>query len=275
MRCDQMDVSLSSRLSFADTESDQKAELGTIHCREDVSFENSAYEGSRLIHVQRGHVAELILDSVKATSFAQGPGQILVWNRSKGNQAGLAPRDTIQANRPINSVTSDWDYTHVNFKGRMNGKIDQQRSTFHNSVMIVHGPVERPSATIDPDHLPPNAGSMRCNNLECTYKSKTEAQPKDYYQLVGIGNSRIEGHGFYANADEISFDGSKDLYMLRAYGNQTAMIAIDSDSPLLPDNIRQPKVRNGRHETVGRRIDFNPVTKTVKVDWSSGATGSQ
>jgi hypothetical protein len=263
MRCEQMDVSLSARISFADADLEQQPELGTIHCREEVSFENTEYEGNRLSRVQRGRVAEFVLERLKGTSFAQGPGQILVWRRSKSQPAGLPQRDVIQANRPINAVTSDWDFTRVNFKGRMTGNLDRQRSTFHDTVLIVHGPVSLPNEMIDSDHLPNAAGSMRCDKLEFTHQSKGPDNPNDYQQLVGWGNARIEGRGYYANADEISFDGRKELYMLRSHGNQSAMLAQDAGPG-----------RN-RNESFGRRIEFIPATQTVKVDWATGATGGQ
>jgi hypothetical protein len=260
MRCEQMDVGLSSKLSFTDPRQEQQPDLRTIYCHENVTFENSAYEANKLVRVQRGRVAEFTLDRLKGESFAQGPGQMQVWQRGSGNQSPLAPRSVIQANRPINAVTSEWAFTKVDFKGRMTGNIDRQRSTFHDSVLIVHGPMNPPN-TIDADHLPPLAGSMRCDKLEFTHKSKGPNQPKAYQQLVGWGNAQIEGRGFYANADEISFDGAKGLYMLRAHGNQSAMIAQDADV-------------GGRREASGRRIEFIPATKSVRVDWATGAVGS-
>ena len=93
------------------------------------------------------------------------------------------------------------------------------------------------------------------------HHSKGPNHPEDYQQLVGKVNARIEGRGFYANASEISYDGAKGLYMLRSYGNQTATIAQED--------------KNGRrHEASGRRIEFIPATKTVKVDRATGASGS-
>jgi len=258
MRCELMDVRLSTRLSFAD-KNPEKPELDTIHCREDVTFENSEYEGNRLTRVQRGRVAEFKFQRLQGTSFAQGPGQIQAWQRGRNAPPGNGPTNLIQANRPINSVSSDWDFTRVDFKGRMTGNLEPQRSTFHDSVLIVHGPVSLPNETIDPDHLPAQAGSMRCEKLEFTHQSKGPQNPRAYQQLVGWGNAQIEGRGFYANADEISFDGSKGLYMLRAHGNQSATIAQDTD-------------QGPRHEAAGRRIEFIPATRTVKVDWATGAS---
>ncbi|MBC8112864.1 MAG: hypothetical protein H7062_00650, partial [Candidatus Saccharimonas sp.] len=263
MKCEQMDVELLARLSFADPDlQQQQPDLKSIHCHENVSFENSTYEGTNVVQVVRGQMAEFTLDQARDTAFAQGPGHMKLWQRGKNNPAGLAPHDVIQANRPITVVASDWNYTRVDFKGQMTGNIKRQRSMFHDSVRIVHGPVKRPPDTIDRDNLSDEAGTMRCDKLEFSHHSKDASSPTDYLQLVGHGNAEIEGRGFYGNADEISFDGSKGLYMLRAYGNQNAMVARDS-------------VRGPRGNATGRRIEFIKSTNFLSVDRVTGASGGQ
>ena len=262
MKCEQMDVELASRISFSDPSINQRPDLKSIFCRENVTFENSEHEGTKLVQIRRGKVAEFTLDRVKNTAFAQGPGHMQIWQRGKSNQAALAPTDVIQANRPITVVASDWDYTRIDFKGRMTGNIERQRSMFHDSVRIVHGPVKRTTDTIDADNLPAEAGSMRCEKLEFVHQPKGPDNPKAYQQLVGHTNAQIEGRGFYAIADEISFDGSKGLYMLRAHGNQNAMVSRDSE-------------RGPRGNATGRRIEFIPSRNVVLVDRASGASGGQ
>lgn len=257
MLCEQMDVSFDSRLSFSDTKLNKQPELATIECREDVTFNSSAYEGNKLIRAQRGKVAEFTIDRINSSTFAQGPGEIQVWQRA---EEGANHREGSQANRSTNSVVTDWNFTRITFKGRMKGKIHDQSSTFFDSVQVVHGPVERPNEKIDVDHLTAKAGSMRCDQLEFSFHNKDATHAKDYVQLAGSGNTRIEGYGFYANAQEISYDGAKGLYMLRSYGNESATIALDS--------------KGKRHEASGRRIEFIRETQTIKVDWATGATGS-
>ena len=265
MRCEQMDVKLDSRLSFTDLEARTQPELSSVHCREDVTFENSEYEGNKLVGVQRGSVAEFTVKNLKSETIAQGPGHIEIWMRDKrslekSNSDIAGPRAMSRANRPISAVTSEWNYTRVDFKGKMTGKIDSQRSKFHDGVWIVHGPVARPNDKINRDKLPADAGSMRCEELQFANHSADDEHPEDYQEMVGRGNAEIEGRGFYANADEICYDGSKGSYMLRAHGNQSATIARDAE-------------RGTRQETSGRRIEFIKSTNTVKVDWANG--GSQ
>jgi hypothetical protein len=260
MWCERMDVTMSSRLSFSEPNSERRPELHSIRCREDVSFRNSEYERNKLVEFRTGRVAEFTVDRARGTSFAQGPGQIQLWQRDKGTTLNPSPRGAMQANRPLTSVASEWNYTRIDFKGRMDGNIDRQLSTFRDTVRIVHGPVSHPNDVIDSDHLPELAGCMRCDELEFDNQPAGPDSPRAYQQLVGRGNARIEGRGFYASADEISFDGSKDLYMLRALGNQNAMIAQDSK-------------QGQRREASGRRIEFIRSRNILYVDRATGASG--
>ena len=66
----------------------------------------------------------------------------------------------------------------------------------------------------------------------------------------------------YGIADDISYDGSKGLYMLRANGNQNAMVSRDSE-------------RGPRGNATGRRIEFIPSRSVVFVDRATGASGGQ
>ncbi len=260
MRCELMDVGLTERLSFADESLQTQPELQSVSCREDVTFENSEYEGTKLVQVRRGKVAEFQFDRMKNTAFAQGPGHMLLWQRGKSGLTGGNATDVIQANRPITVVASEWNYTRVDFKGKMTGHIERQRATFHDAVWIVHGPVKSPIDSLNRDKLTGDAGSMRCEQLEIVHQEKGPNNPVAYQQLVGHGNAQIEGRGFYATADEISFDGSKGLYMLRAHGKENATVARDSE-------------RGPPTETSARRIDFTPSRNALIVHGASGASG--
>ena len=260
MRCELMDVGLTERLSFSEESIKTQPELQSISCREDVTFENSEYEGTKLVQVRRGKVAEFQFDRMKNTALAQGPGHMLLWQRGKSGLTGGSTTDVIQANRPITVVASEWNYTRVDFKGKMTGHIERQRATFHDAVWVVHGPVKSPIDSLNRDKLTGDAGSMRCEQLEIVHQEKGPNNPVAYQQLVGHGNAQIEGRGFYATADEISFDGSKGLYMLRAHGKENATVARDSE-------------RGPPTETSARRIDFTPSRNALIVHGASGASG--
>lgn len=258
-KCGQMVVELVSHQSFSDSDASQKPELRSIHCRENVEFDSSAYQETQMVKVFRGKVSEFTIDRIKDVTSAQGPGKMELWQRGKNERNdGLGPRNVIQVNRPITVLASDWNYTRVEFKGRMEGKIDLQRSRFEDSVRIIHGPVKLPNEKIDSDNLPVGASSMRCENGELMNHPKSTRNVNPYQQLVGTGNVEIEGHGFYANADEVSFDGSKNLYTLRAHGNHNATISHESS----------------KNQGAGRSIRFILSTKGLEQLIIDGATGA-
>ena len=270
MRCEQMSVQLMERLSFQTASADSKPAIRTIYCRENVSFENSKYLAKKVIDKYRGRVGEFTWNHSTGDVIAQGPGIIQAWQRQKKENSEFSPRDTIQANRPIPVEISEWNYTRVKFEGQLKGHIDgeltgatgRQNATIDDRVEVTHGPVKSPSEEVHPDDLPSNGGTMRCDRLQFVNRPKSERNPIEYTELVGLGNSEVEGQvnerRFTASADEISFDGSKGLYVLRSHGRQSARL----------NGI-------GTGNLISRRIEFNPKLKTLKVERAIDGQGSQ
>ncbi len=271
MTCEQMDVQLVDRISFQDEHFDTEPSLKTIRCHENVQFMNSTHQDKKLVEVYRGHVGDFTLNYPSGTVDAQGPGEIFAWRRQQKGQ-GVSQRDTIQANRPVPTEVTVWDYTQVRFEGRLKGHFDgqatghatHQRVTIADRVEVVYGPVKDPTAKVDPDKLPSMAGSMRCDQLQFVNHPVSERTPIAFREIVGQGNSEIEGQArgrrFTASADEISFDESKGLYLLRAHGQQYARLT-----------------GIGTGNLIGRRIEFNPDPKLriLKVDRAIEGQGSQ
>ncbi len=269
MFCEQMVVQLADRLSFQQENFESNPALKIIHCRENVRFENSTYLMKKLVDVYRGYVGEFTLNYLTHDVVAQGPGEILVWRRKPDESGGFEQRETIQANRPISTEVAVWDYTQVQFEGLLKGTFagqtpgfpTRQRATIDDRVEVIHGPVNLPNERVNPDRLPSLGGTMRCDQLQVVNHPESESGAKKYLELVGRGNAEVEGQvngqRFTASADEISYDGSKSLYMLRAHGRQ---------------NARLTGIALGNQS--GRRIEFNPDPK-LRILNVSGATEGQ
>jgi len=271
MHCEQMVVKLAKRISFQAESVDTKPALHSVHCREKVTFENFSHLEKKVVDVYRGKVSEFTVNYTTGDVFAQGPGQIHSWQRQKKDD-GIPVRDLIQANRPIPVEVTVWDYTGVQFEGKLTGRFDgqvtghptYQRATIDDRVEVIHGPVKRTVETIDPDNLPSRAGTIRCGQLQFVNHLISDRSEIEYRELVGHINAEIEGQvdgrRFTASADEISYDGSKGLYMLRAHGKQNARLTgVQSNS------------------VIGRRIEFNPDPKLriLKVDRAVEGQGAQ
>lgn len=270
MRCEQMIVQLTERISFQSESFDATPSVNTIHCQENVKFENSTYLDKKVIDTYRGHVSEFVLNLTKGEVTAQGPGFVQAWQRQQKEGGGFASQDAIQANRPIAVEVAVWDYTRAQFEGKLRGSFDGQatgrttrrRATIDDRVEVIHGPVEQPLEELNPDKLPSRAGTIRCDQLQLVNHLETEKNAKEYRELVGLGNAEVEGQvrgrWFSASADEISFDGSKNQYVMRAHGNHLVR--------LTGDGISGPPAK---------RVRFNPETRKLEVNGATEGAGSQ
>lgn len=271
MTCGRMIAQLVRPISFQKETIESEPALKTIHCRERVKFENSTYKGKNLIEVYRGRVGDFTLNYLVGTVEAQGPGEVFAWQRHDKN-GGIASREAIQANRPITTEVTVWDYTHLQFEGLLKGQFDGQNSdqptrqsfTVYDRVEIVYGPVKWTIEQIDPDDLPSKSGTMRCGKLEFVNHPVSKRNPTAYREFVGRENAEVEGQvdgrRYTASADEISYDESKGLFMLRAHGRQNARLT-----------------RIGSGTWMGRSVKFNPDPKLnlVEVERAVEIQGSQ
>lgn len=265
MSCEQMFVEMVSRVSFqsVDLQSPQSKEknstpeLKTIRCQENVKFESFTRAGNRQTKLYRGAVGEFSLNYITGKVDAQGPGKIQVWERQEKADSGLATQDTIQANHAIPAEVTLWDYTLFEFEGMMKGTADMtgrsgtpRNMVFDDRVRVTRGPVERQNEVVDPDKLPPMGLSIRCNKLKVAQHPKSKRNPRDYFELIGIGNAELEGRvgkdRFQASGDEMSYDGANGNYTLRANGHRSAMIRgmFNQSAQLIEFNPGEPELGN-------------------------------
>ncbi len=224
LTCAEMEVVLTERLSFRDDPGPAPlAEVQRVICKDGVEVDQKLYIDEDPSEIRHGEFAKLTLDQTSGRMEAIGPGVIDMWRPGRGKRAALAPRAVAQANRPLESEVSNWEFTRVTFQGKTVGNLRDRQTKFQDRVHIVYGPVAHPLDTIDPDHLPKDGGDMECDTLQILQIKPTGGQ-KPYIELEAKGNAKLEGRTFNARADEITFDESKELYILRSTGNREVTI---------------------------------------------------
>ena len=224
LQCEEMEVVLTERLSFRDDAGPAPtAEVRRVICKDGVQVDHTLYANDDLTEIRHGEFATLTLDQTSGRMDAVGPGKIDLWRPGRGKRAALAPRAVAQANRPLESEVSNWDFTRITFQGKTVGNLRERTTRFQDRVHITYGPVTHPLDTIDPDHLPKDGGDMECDALQILQVKSTGTQ-KPHIELEAKGNAKLEGRTFNARADEITFDESKQLYTLRATGNRQVTI---------------------------------------------------
>jgi hypothetical protein len=161
--------------------------------------------------------------------------------------------------------SSEWEYTRVEFQGRMQGNSNRRTTTFHKLVDVVYGPVASATDKVNVDQLPGNGGWLRCDELELTQYEKS-AKSDAYLVVVGRGNVDLEGHAeqglFFAKAETITYDQSKGLYTLSGDGLRPATF------------WREERQGVNRSPVPAHRMEFNPGLNTLRIDRALGAEGS-
>ncbi|MFI4850881.1 MAG: hypothetical protein ACIAZJ_17350 [Gimesia chilikensis] len=273
LRCQEMEVILSDRVSFTEKQPEgQKPTVHFITCRDGVEVESNEYQDNRLIGIRRASFWQMNVDQKTGNAEARGPGWLILWRRENSKESNPESRVS-QANLPQKTDTDSWNYTRIDFNGKMSGNVSQRSTTFDDRVQITYGGVKRPLDTINPDQLPPNAGWMRSNSLKLI-QHDIEGQKKKFISMLAKGNAELEGNAlvknkktptnqsFIARADTISYDESKDLYMMRSFGNRKATIRRYSRTGKTPSAPNQ-----------AQQIEFAPSYDRVTLHGVTGLQG--
>lgn len=125
-------------------------------------------------------------------------------------------------------------------------------TVFHVHVEVVYGPVDQPMETVGRDYLQDQSGWLGCDTLRVDQHPQSDKD--QYVTLLATGNSQIEGKDFFGQAETISYDGSKTLYVLRGDANRKARLC------------RQLKVGGESSNSDSNQIFFDPVHHTVRQD---------
>jgi hypothetical protein len=103
---------------------------------------------------------------------------------------------------------------------------------------------------------------MRCDVLEIRQQARSPKEPS-YVTLKATGDCKLEGRTFYARADEITVDKSKDLFKLSSSVPQKATI------------WRQVQVGGEWSQFDAQRWEVIPSRNQWRSDRTSGLEGLQ
>jgi hypothetical protein len=197
-----------------------------------------------------------------------GEGDVAEW-RKGGIQIGVAPAASATANRPAESNELPWTYTHVNFKGRMTGNINQHYGQISERVKAIYAPVEKvkvPFARDDLSKATPSAEramAMDCDVLKILLTETNDQSKPFLVSLEAEGHALLEGQAVQAIAHQLSYEQEKELLTLRGRGNEKANIFFVHDDGL-----------SERNSIPGQTIQCNLTTRSVKIVDAGTFTGS-
>lgn len=280
LRCDEMQVTMTERISFAESGNrsrrrtaggeraagDRTSEIRQILCFDNVQLDSNKYEDTRVTEVRRAEFTQLEMTPATGETVATGAGWTTLWSRGRMNPAGLATGAVVKANAAVSQDKPEWQFTRVDFSGKMEGNTKTKVATFHENVRALSGPVKRPDNMIDVERMPADAGWIRSQSLRLTRHQPTDTRQPAYHEALATGNAKIEGNTgaqgiFHGRADEISFDQSKGLYVLRSQGSRQATI------------WRQTQIGGEESRADAQRMDFVPSRNQLKLHGTRGLNG--
>jgi len=218
--CKEMTVDFTQPISFTTPDSKKRPDIKSIFCQGNVQIHGEEYDKDGLSQIRDARFYTLRIEPESGHTHAQGPGEIEVWarhNPDDENKAGLGRKVKAVANRSFESSKMKWDYINVRFQRESIGNIGKQTNTFTGGVGIVYGPVEHTQERVDRDHLTEYSGWLHSNKLVIV-GHKNPKTKKTHVEIIAEEDARIESLKFHATADSITYDQSKEGYILRSLG---------------------------------------------------------
>ena len=225
--------------------------IRTIKCRGRTLFDMYEIENRQLVNLMKANVAEFELNLETNKTNATGPGWIKFWQYGDNRVVSMTAQEE---DRKQKAKKPSWSYTKVQFAGFMEGDLKLSTGTLNNRVRALYGPVDAPLKEIDPDNLTAESVWMSGEKLETTQIVRKKKTPPTY-ELRATGNVEIRGELFHAEAQTVTFDQAKQLFVMRADEEYTAMISM------------RPKIgAPWRNRTYAKLIEFSPVNNILNFN---------
>jgi hypothetical protein len=187
---------------------------------------------------------------------AAGPGVVHLWNPGSERPAETAP-GARPAEKNRRDPSLPFDYTRVDFRGRLQAVKRRGTVKVFEDVKILHGPVASMTAVVDPDKL--TEGGLFIEAREKAVVQQTEiGRGVRQQEFQANDDVRVRSAEFTGRCDELSYSREKDMLVFKSKPDRTVLL------------IRQLEAGGSTDRTEARRISYWPRTRRIDVEESSG-----
>jgi len=268
LTCASMDVHFSDdlQLQSANRKNDLKASRSSlesdnnpieqIKCNSKVVVDIDQMKNGVVVSRNHAEFSDLTVNMVTGEFKAMGSGSSGVVESTHPNSIETprtAPRAVARANTPVTTTSDAFVFLQARFIGGIEGNYKQRIVQLKQHVRGVFGPVRQMGDRIVLDglnvnELPPNTGSMRCENLSFSQISSSDVSAQAQFEMVAESNMSEEFSGTRApchlesseisgDADWIKFDSSKQQYILRAGKGRQATVSYRRAPGAAPETL--------------------------------------
>jgi hypothetical protein len=251
-------------------------DITKIECQGQVVVDAETMVNGVVTARHHAEFADFTVDQTTGDFHALGPGVIESVQPDKNKRLKFTGRTVARANTPISTPDHACMYLRATFIGAIEGNHVQRFVRLRQHVRGVFGPVRTLDDKINidglgADELPENTGSMGCENLTVSMDAM-ENTAEHSFSLVAESNSagggvgtrapcRLESQQFSGDADKITYDHSKQQYILRADEGRQAKVTYQP-------NGREPQT------LTGRRFDYYADRNQLQADQITGVQGT-
>jgi len=248
---------LTQQIDFANASKHSKdVELQSLVFYGDVFVENQRRDmQQKLVSIDRVNSRTLTIDQRKKELTAKGPGRATTVHVG-GGTLDLNSKRNARARQPNDRLKKGLSYGQIDFQRGIVSDLEKHEVQFIGQVRSVYGPVNGWSDRLDPDQadgLGEKGILLNCDRMIVAEMGRS-ANDERMMEMQAIGNGYLQGRGFSATAQRMSYDQTKDLYVLEGDARQDAVLR------------RQVLVGQQEDRAEARKILFFRSTNQVHVD---------
>ena len=200
--------------------------------------------------------SDLTVNMITGTFGATGSGSSGIIESTRPNSRDTprtTPRAVARSNTAVSTPTDAFVFVQAKFIGSIEGNYKQRFVQLKQHVRGVFGPVRQMGDRIVLDglnvnELPPNTGSMRCENLSFSQIKSGDSEATSQFAMVAESNTSDEFSGTHApchlesseisgDADKITYDSSKQQFILRADKGRQATVSYRRTPGAAPETL--------------------------------------
>lgn len=269
VRTDSMEVNLTEPVVFStEGAGGARPDVAQIVCRGGVTMDGRTLALGKVVSVEHLELVDLNLDMISGNVIGRprrGVAEPAFSRVAFGGAEGLLPASGGAGTPATTVATSEPNSDSLNFLGvwfdrELSGNIHQRELVFHERVRTTYGPVANWQGRVVPEDFnrPQHDGMlMLCDKL--AVRQVANPRGKSHFELSAEGDTEIEGQdprgaNFQAQAARVSFDQSKDLFVLEGDGRADARL------------WRWQGVGGTRTEAAFRKAFFWRATNEIYID---------
>ena len=250
---EQLEVTLRQALDFAHLDAVRGAkaqpELAEIACYGGVTLDNESLGPDQsLLSRDQMRLRNLVVNQETGAVHGEGPGELTSVRRA-GAAGPTIPGTALPGARTAEASANgnQLQFLRVQFARGLDGRLltTRRELTLSDRVRSVYGPVsgwEQQLDLDDPDSLSADAVTIDCDQLTVRTLPSVTRRGRDAVELEALGNTRVDGQAFSAQAHRMTYADEKDMLVLDSGGRGFAQLIQQSQPGQPQSNLRAKRI---------------------------------